>query len=71
MPYKLNVFTGTLDVVNTSGGSTTDVIIPSGYALYFDDKTTDGSWRIIHSGNNLSFQRRESSTWVEKSAVTP
>ena len=32
--------------------------------------TTNGSWQIIQSGNNLSFQRLEGGVWVEKFAIT-
>ena len=44
--------------------------LPSTDALYFGDKDTDGSWRIIRSGNNLVFQRRESGSWVTKSTIS-
>lgn len=44
---------------------------PSITALYFGDANTDGSWRILPVGNNLSIQRRESGSWVEKDAMTP
>lgn len=40
-------------------------------AFYFGDKTTDGSWRFIRDGNNMSFQRLESSIWVQKGVFTP
>lgn len=40
-------------------------------ALYFGDPTTEGSWRIIRSGNNIVHQRLESSTWVTKQTITP
>lgn len=39
--------------------------------VYIGSKTTNGSWRLIISGNNLSIQRLESGVWVEKSAFTP
>lgn len=39
-------------------------------AFYFGDSTTDGSWRIIRSGDNLNFQRRVSGSWVDKSVIT-
>lgn len=48
-----------------------DLQLPSGNAVYLGDKLTNGSWRIIRSGNNLSFQRREAGVWVEKSFVAP
>lgn len=40
-------------------------------ALYFGDPTTDGTWRIIVDGVNLSVQLRTSGAWVEKTAFTP
>lgn len=55
----------------TAAGGGGDVIIDISHALYFGDKTTNGSWRIIRSGNNLSVQRLESSVWTEKSAFIP
>ena len=45
--------------------------ISSSEAIYFGDKDSDGSWRIIRSGNNLQFERRESSAWVAKQVITP
>lgn len=47
------------------------LVMPSTSAIYFGSPTTDGSWRIIRSGNDLEMQRRESSTWVNKLAATP
>lgn len=41
------------------------------HVLYFGDEATEGTWRIIQSGNNLSFQRLEAGVWVQKSAMTP
>ena len=35
-------------------------------AYYLGTNDTDGSWRIIRDGNDLSFERRESSVWVSK-----
>lgn len=62
MSYKFNPFTGKLDVVGLSG----DLELTSTQAVYFGDPATDGSWRYIRSGDNLSVQRRESGQWVEK-----
>ena len=42
----------------------------AGEAFYFGDKNTDGTWRIVVSSSSLVFQRRESGSYVEKSAVT-
>ncbi len=39
--------------------------------FYFGDENTNGSWRIIISGTELSIQKREGGVWVEKSAFTP
>ena len=39
--------------------------------LYFGDEGTDGTWRLIISGNDLSVQKREAGVWVEKSAFMP
>ena len=66
MAYKLNVFTGNLDLVgsSSSGGNPFSEID-------FGNTAVDGTWRIIPSGNNLSFQRREGGTFVEKMASTP
>ena len=40
-------------------------------AVYLGDPLVDGTWRIVRDGNNLSFQRRELSVWVEKGANVP
>ena len=39
--------------------------------LYFGDENTDGTWRLIVSGEDLLIQKREGGVWVEKSAFTP
>lgn len=39
--------------------------------LNIGDPLTDGSWRIVVSGNDLSVQRRESGSWVEKGSFQP
>lgn len=39
-------------------------------AFYLGDPTTDGSWRLQRSGNNLVYQRRESSSWVTKQTIS-
>ena len=44
---------------------------PTVTSIIWGDGVTDGSWRIIESGNNLSVQRLESGVWVEKSDFTP
>ncbi|MBN2036583.1 MAG: hypothetical protein JW768_07550 [Chitinispirillaceae bacterium] len=47
-----------------------NIKIGSSDAFYLGDANTDGSWRFTRSGNNLVFQRRESSTWVTKSTIS-
>lgn len=46
------------------------VQLPASEAYYLGDKDTDGSWRHIRSGNDLLFQRRESSSWVTKQTIS-
>ncbi|MEK6557279.1 MAG: hypothetical protein AABZ14_03150, partial [Candidatus Margulisiibacteriota bacterium] len=64
-----------LDVAGTVSASALvvngDIQTTSANAFYFGDSATDGTWRIIRSGNNLVFQRRESGVWVDKSMVLP
>jgi hypothetical protein len=38
-------------------------------AFYLGDPAVDGTWRIIKDGNNLAFERRESSVWVAKETM--
>ena len=40
-------------------------------AFYFGDPSTDGTWRIVRDGNDLSFERRESGTYVFKMKINP
>ena len=58
---------GTDAKITTDG----DVQTATNSAFYFGDMDTDGSWRIVRSGNNLVFERRESSSWVTKQTMTP
>jgi hypothetical protein len=46
--------------------STGDYVLGATKAIYWGPKTTDGSWRVIRDGNNLSVQRREATVWTEK-----
>jgi len=46
-----------------------------GFSPQFNDLNigspeTEGAWRIVKSGSNLSFQRLESNVWVEKGVMT-
>lgn len=56
----------------TFGGFPQDwSLINLGTTLNLGDPNTNGSWRIYVDGTNVSFQRRESDSWVEKGAYTP
>ncbi len=39
--------------------------------IYLGDRNTDGSWRILPSGANLSIEKRESGVWVQKGGYAP
>lgn len=63
MGFRYNAISGLLDLA----GSSTPVVS----AVYFGDPSTNGTWRIVVDGINLSFQYRESGSYVEKMAATP
>ena len=44
---------------------------PTVTSIIWGDGVTNGSWRIVESGNNLSVQRLEGGQWIEKSDFTP
>lgn len=48
-----------------------DIETGSADAFYFGDPLTDGTWRIKRDGNDLSFERRETGTWVFKMKINP
>ena len=64
---------GNVGIGTTSPTSTFDVNgdmeTTSTGTIYFGDPSTDGTWKIVRSGNDLSFQRRESGSYVEKSKM--
>lgn len=47
-----------------------DVEINSSNAFYLGDPTTDGTWRIIRSGDDLLMQQRESGTYNTKQTIS-
>lgn len=61
------VLSGTQTV---TGDKTFSGLLISG-TYYLGAATSDGSWRITTSGNDLVMQRRESGSWVTKSTVSP
>lgn len=56
-------------ILSFGRGTSTASSVPSGSYFYFGDSGTDGSYRIYVSGSNLVTERRESGSWVEKSAI--
>jgi hypothetical protein len=66
--YKLEV-NGTIKTTKVL--SSGDAEVASTGAFYFGDPATNGSWRIIRSGNNLVFECREVGVWVTKSTMIP
>jgi len=63
--YVLTIFEGKQRWRATTGGTS------NADPLNIGDPTVDGNWRITVSGNNLSVQRRESGTFVEKASFNP
>lgn len=47
-----------------------DIEIGSADHYYFGDPTTDTSWRIVRSGDDLIFQQREAGTWNTKNTIS-
>jgi hypothetical protein len=60
------------DAISSAGGVTLagDIIASDTSNIYLGPSGTDGSWRMVRSGNNLVFQRRESGSWVTKSTIS-
>jgi len=57
--------------IKTSDSPTfVDMILGAAGILYFGAAATDGTWRIMRSGNDLVIQRRESGSYVTKSTIT-
>lgn len=50
--------------------SDSGVEVQTAAAFYIGPRGTDGSWRIMQSGDNLIFQQRESGTYVTKSTIS-
>lgn len=47
-----------------------EVHLISAGIVYLGDSETNGSWRMVRSGNNLLFQRKEAGSWVTKSTIS-
>ena len=70
-----NYFSGKVGIGTTSPSSALDVAgdieTGSGDAFYFGDPATNGTWRIVRDGDDLSFERRELGVWVFKMKINP
>jgi hypothetical protein len=65
---------GTLNNVAIGGstplaGAFTDLTIGAANAFYIGPSGTDGTWRLIRSGDDLVIARRESGSYVTKSTI--
>jgi hypothetical protein len=47
------------------------IVVDSGEAYYMGDPDTNGTWRIVRSGDDLVMERRESGAYVTKQTITP
>ena len=57
------------DFAAASHSAHPDIVLPATGAVYLGAADTDGSWRIVRSGSDLVFQRRESGSWVTKGTI--
>jgi hypothetical protein len=61
---------GSVGVGNASPSSKLDVSgnieIGSSDYFYLGDPNTNGSWRFHRYGDNLRFERRENTSWIDK-----
>jgi hypothetical protein len=46
------------------------IVLGAAEAIYLGEETTDGSWRIVRSGNDLVIQRLVLGTWTTKSTIS-
>ncbi|GIV32718.1 MAG: hypothetical protein KatS3mg031_0253 [Chitinophagales bacterium] len=66
--FKSNLVDLTVDTKMTVNGT---LQVRDSDAFYFGDPAVDGTWRIVRNGSNLSFERKESGVWVQKSVMAP
>lgn len=73
---SLHLKAGTANTLNTilrlgyDSANADFVELPGTTPFYMGDLGTDGTWRLMRSGNDLLIQRRESGTYVTKSTIT-
>ena len=56
----------TLDMNDNDIINIANLALSSTGIVYFGGTTTEGSWRLVRSGDDLKVQRYESSVWVDK-----
>jgi hypothetical protein len=76
----LELGTGSITLTSPSGGTMVGTKINlatftdsanTSDCVYLGGSQTEGAWRLIMSGNNLSIDRLESGTWVTKGVFIP
>jgi hypothetical protein len=55
-----------LAAADLPAGPSGDWSVPVGNAFYIGSISVDGSWRFVIDSGNLSVQKREGGSWVEK-----
>ncbi len=65
------LLTGNIGIGTSVAGAKLDVVgsIETDSSIYFGNPTTDGTWAIRKSGNNLVFERCESGLYVTKTTM--
>lgn len=58
------------NISNTAAIAISKISIASSDPVYFGGATTEGSWKIQRSGNDLNFYRYESAVWTKKGGIT-
>lgn len=66
---RIQITVNSKGIVTSVAEHTNDMEIGDANAYYMGDSATDGSWRIVRSGIDLVFERRESGSWVTKSTI--
>lgn len=66
---RIQITVNSKGIVTSVSEHTNDMEIGDANAYYMGDSATDGSWRIVRSGTDLVFERRESGSWVTKSTI--
>lgn len=62
--------TGRADTIPYGGVAVMNIEVGADQPFYFGNKDTDGSWRIVRSGDDLVIQRLVLGTWMTKSTIS-